>query len=133
MKKVFLSIPMNGRTKENIEKSIEKMKAVITAYLGEEVEFIDTIVLDMPPYDAYKEAVWYLGKSIELMSQADIFVYLNNTYEYGGCAIECDVAQHYGIQCIMLERNLIAPDILEIEREKWSPNRYEPDVKIMPL
>lgn len=118
MKKVFLSVPMKDRTKENIEKSIEKMKAVTRGYLGEEVEFINTIVQDKPPYDTNKEAVWYLGKSIELLSQADVFVYLDRTYDYNGCVIECEIAERYGMQCIVLARDLIAPDILEIEREK---------------
>ena len=121
MKKVFLSIPMKGRTKENIDKSIEKMKAVVTGYLGNDIEFINTIVQDKPSYNTNKEAIWYLGKSVELLSQADVFVCLCNTYEYSGCDIERNIAERYCIQRIVLERDLIAPDILEIEQEKWNP------------
>lgn len=73
MKKVFLSVPMRGRTKENIEASLKKMKEYVKIALGEDVEFINTIVKETPPEDG-NSSVWYLGKSIQLLSQADVLV-----------------------------------------------------------
>ena len=80
MKKVFLSVPMRDRIKENIEKSLEKMKAIIKLSLGEDVEFINTLVETKPPYKTNNEAMWYLGKSIQLLSQADILVSVETPY-----------------------------------------------------
>ena len=114
MKKVFISVPMKGRTKENIEKSIEKMKKVATAYLDEELEFVNTIVQDKPPYETNKEhtAVWYLGKSLEILSQCDIFLGVYDTFpKYKGCYIENKVADTYGIKRVMLEFDYICPDL----------------------
>ena len=69
MKKVFLSVPMRDRTIENIEKSLEKMKAIIKLSLGEDIEFINTLVEPKPPYKTNNEAMRYLGNSIIISSR----------------------------------------------------------------
>ena len=71
MKKLFVSVPMKGRTEEEIRKSIAKMKKIAEAYEGEELELIDSYVEDNPPKDN-NQAIWYLGKSLEKLSQADM-------------------------------------------------------------
>ena len=88
--KVFLSVPMKNRTKENIEKSLEKMRQYARIAFGNDVEFINTVVQDKPPYTNCNEAVWYLGQSISLMSQADMFVCVDTPYwlESKGCEVE---------------------------------------------
>lgn len=98
MKKVFLSVPMKGRTKENIEKSLEKMMAIAKIALeNEEIEFINTIVEDRPPYETNSQAVWYLGKSLELLSQADVLVCVDTPYwlHAYGCESEKRIFQEY--------------------------------------
>jgi hypothetical protein len=97
MKKVFLSVPMKNRTKENIEKSLEKMKAIAKVALGDDIEFINTIVKEKPPYTTQNEAVWYLGKSIQLLAQADILVCVDTPYwlQSKGCKTEKDVFRRY--------------------------------------
>lgn len=63
MKKLFISQPMKGKTNEEIEaeraKAVEEAKAV----LNDDVEVIDS-------FDAPVDAtpLWFLGKSIELLS-----------------------------------------------------------------
>lgn len=96
MKKVFLSVPMRGRTKENIEKSLEKMKAYTRIALGEDVEFINTIVKETPPENAHA-SVWYLGKSIQLLSEADVLVCVDCPYwlRAKGCENERRIFQDY--------------------------------------
>lgn len=61
MKKLFVSVPMKGRTEEEIKASIQKMKKIAEIYEGEELELIDSYIEDNPPKDS-KEAVWYLGE-----------------------------------------------------------------------
>ena len=123
MKKVFISVPMKGRTKENIEKSIEKMKTIASTLLDEEVEFINTIVEEKPPYNTSKEAIWYLGKSIEILSQCDVLVCLNDIYDFSGCIIEEKVALEYNMQVIELQLEYICPDILEIRRKRYEGDK----------
>lgn len=98
MKKVFLSVPMKGRTKERIEDSLEKMKAIAKIALdNEEIEFINTLVEEQPPYETSNEAIWYLGKSIELLSQADVLVCVDTPYwlHAYGCENEKRIFQDY--------------------------------------
>ena len=114
MKKVFLSVPMKGRTKEDIESSLAKMKAVASAYLlGEDVEFINTFVEEKPPYemDPNHNAVWYLGASLQKLAECDLVVNLDCRWNYAGCRIENDVAAAYGIPVLQLDTALVAPDV----------------------
>ena len=43
MKKLFVSVPMEGRTEEEIKTSIQKMKKIAEAYEREELELIDRL------------------------------------------------------------------------------------------
>lgn len=78
MKKLFVSVPMKGRTEEEIKASIQKMKKIAEIYEGEELELIDSYIEDNPPKDS-KEAIWYLGESLKKLSQADVFIGINDS------------------------------------------------------
>lgn len=97
MKQLFVSVPMKGRTEEEIKASIQKMKKVAEIYEGEELELIDSYIEDNPPKDS-KEAVWYLGESLKKLAQADVFIGIDEAYDWNGCYIERDTAQRYGIK-----------------------------------
>lgn len=73
MKKLFVSVPMKGRTEDEIKASIQKMKKIAEVYEGEELELIESYVEDNPPKDN-NQAIWYLSKSLEKLSQADVFI-----------------------------------------------------------
>ena len=68
MKKLFVSVPMKGRTEEEIKASIQKMKKIAEIYEGEELELIDSYIEDNPPKNN-NEAVWYLGESLKSFPQ----------------------------------------------------------------
>lgn len=97
MKKLFVSVPMKGRTEEEIKTSIQKMKKIAEIYEGEELELIDSYIEGNPPKDS-KEAVWYLGESLKKLAQADVFIGINDAWDWNGCYIENDVASRYGIK-----------------------------------
>lgn len=97
MKKLFVSVPMKGRTETEIKDSIQKMKKIAEAYEGEELELIDSYVEDNPPKDNH-QPVWYLGKSLEKLSEADIFIGIEDDYNWSGCYIEGIAAHRYGIK-----------------------------------
>ena len=97
MLKLFISQPMKGKTNEEIEveraKAIEEAKAV----LKEDVEVIDSFFKGAP-VDA--KPLWFLGKSIELLSQADIVYFAKDWNKYRGCKIEHMCAIEYDLNII---------------------------------
>ena len=97
MKKLFVSVPMKGRTEEEIRESIDKMKKIAEVYEGEELELIDSYIEDNPPQNN-NQAIWYLSKSIEKLANADIFIGITDTWDWNGCYVEGEVAGRYGIK-----------------------------------
>lgn len=97
MKKLFVSVPMKGRTEEEIKASIQKMKKIAEIYEGEELELIDSYIEDNPPKDS-KEAVWYLGESLKKLAQADVFIGIEGSWCWNSCHIERITAEKYGIK-----------------------------------
>lgn len=97
MKKLFISQPMKGKTNEEIEaeraKAVEEAKAV----LNDDVEVIDSF-FKVAPVDA--GPLWFLGKSIELLSVADAVYFAKDWDKYRGCKIEHSCAVEYGIKVI---------------------------------
>ena len=98
MKKLFISQPMKGKTDEEIlkerEVAIEKARNI----LGEEVEVIDSF-FQSAPVDA--KPLWFLGKSLELLADADIAYFAKGWEDARGCVIEHECAVRYGIKSIL--------------------------------
>lgn len=109
MKKLFVSVPMRGRTEEEIKASIQKMKKIAEIYEGEELELIDSYIEDNPPKDN-KEAVWYLGESLKKLAQADVFIGIDDAYDWNGCYIERDTAQRYGVKTYIASARYVIDD-----------------------
>lgn len=97
MKKLFISQPMNGKTDEEI-KAVRK-QAIESAQnaLECEVEVIDSF-FESAPHDA--KPLWFLGKSLQLLANADIAYFAKGWHEARGCKIEHDCAVAYGIKTI---------------------------------
>ena len=101
MKKVFISQPMRGLTDEEILEKREKIKQDIETKINEKVEFIDSFIQDYPSniHDIHVP-VWYLGRSIQLLSQADMIYLAEDWDKARGCKIQDEVAKAYGINII---------------------------------
>ena len=112
MKKLFVSVPMKGRTEEAIRESIDKMHKAAEAITGEELEVIQSYVEHDPP-ETNHDAVYFLGRSIQRLANADYMVCLNNCYDWRGCSIERQAAELYGIPCIILPHEFIVSDGFE--------------------
>lgn len=97
MKKLFISQPMRGKTDEEI--LAERKKAIESAErnLGEPVEVIDSFFQNAP---ADARPLWFLGKSLELLSTADIAYFDKGWEDARGCRIENQCAIEYGIEVI---------------------------------
>lgn len=97
MKKLFISQPMKDKTDEEILAVREKAIQSAKNHLGEEVEVIDSFFQDAP-HDA--RPLWFLGKSLELLSTADVAYFAKDWDKYRGCKIENTCAIEYGIDVI---------------------------------
>ncbi len=97
MIKLFISQPMKGKTNEEILKVREQAIAAAQALLerDQEIEVIDSFFKDAP---AEARPLWFLGKSLELLSTADVAYFANGWQEARGCRIEHICAVEYGIE-----------------------------------
>ena len=97
MKKLFISQPMRGKTDEEIlavrKKAIESAEKKI----GEKVDVIDSFFQKAP---VAAKPLWFLGKSLELLSTADIAYFAIVWEDARGCRIENTCAVEYGIDVI---------------------------------
>ena len=109
MKKLFVSVPMRGRTEEEIKASIQKMKKIAEIYEGEELELIDSYIEDNPQ-KSNNEAVWYLGESLKKLAQADVFIGICESYDWRGCQIERETAEKYGIRAYAIPVRYVIDD-----------------------
>lgn len=98
MKKIFISQPMKDKTNEQILKERERAVSVVKEkFNGEDVEVIDSF-FQSAPHDA--KPLWFLGKSLELLSTADVAYFIGEWKNYRGCRIENTCAKEYGIETI---------------------------------
>ena len=99
MTKVFISQPMKDKTDQEIEQERKKIIEKTRKHFGE-IEVIDSFFKDAP-HDA--KPLWFLGKSLELLSNANVIV-LGKGWEHSrGCRIEHECAVQYGISVIYIE------------------------------
>lgn len=106
MKKLFVSVPLKGRTEKEIKASIQKMKKVAEIYEGKELELIDSYIEDNPPKDS-KETIWYLGERLKKLSQADVFIGICESYDWNGCRIERKIAEKYDIKAYLIPASYV--------------------------
>lgn len=96
-KKLFVSIPMNGLSRDEILKEMTAYKELAEGALMQPLELIP------PLEDTGKNALECLGKSIQRMATADV-VYFGDGWRHArGCIFEHQVAETYGIPELMLE------------------------------
>jgi hypothetical protein len=98
MKKLFISQPMRGKTDEEI--IVTREKAIVSArkYLGEDVMVIDSFFKNVPEVES--RPLWCLGKSLQLMADADVVYFTKDWENYRGCKIENTCVIEYGIDVI---------------------------------
>ena len=104
MKKIFISQAMKGLTNEQIEfernKAIKKIKE-----LYGEVEIIDSFFkINTVQIKPLEKPLWFLGRSIQLLSKADLAVFVGDYQNARGCAIEYKCAKEYGIETLVLQK-----------------------------
>lgn len=97
MKRLFISQPMKGKTDEEIIKERELAIEEVKKALNDDVTIIDSFFQGAP---ADAKPLWFLGKSFELLSTADIAYFAKDWEKYRGCKMEHEAAIQYGIQVL---------------------------------
>lgn len=102
-KKVFISQPMSGKRERDIMEdrvAILEQLARFSIY-EKDIDIINTYIKDDAPDDS-NVRLWYLGKTIELLAQADLVVFAKNWEKARGCRVERECARIYHIPTIVL-------------------------------
>lgn len=89
--KVFISMPMNGKTEEEIRTEMDGWKE---SFGFPDSEFIDSIIPgheEMTPLEC-------LAESIKLLDQADAAFFVKGWEDAKGCRVEHAVCENYGIE-----------------------------------
>ena len=94
--KVFISQPMKDKTDDEILRERKRIIARLEESHGE-IDVIDSF-FESAPADA--RPLWFLGKSLELLSTADLAVFAEGWDEARGCRIEHTCAVEYGIETL---------------------------------
>lgn len=92
MKKAFISMPMNGKSDEQVAAEMAELKAAVE---NAGYEVADSIVTDAQ--GAKNKSLFYLSKSLEILSSCDA-VFMAEGWELArGCRIEHQAAHEYGV------------------------------------
>lgn len=95
--KVFISQPMRGKSNEEILLERKQMIKKVNEIATEKPEVIDSFFENAP---AEANPLWFLGKSLELLSTADVAVFAKGWEDARGCRIEHECCVQYGIKII---------------------------------
>ena len=130
MKKLFVSIPLKGRTKEEIQDSLDKMKEAAEGLLDEKVEVLHQEPKDVPDFgkdeEDAREALKFLSKDLELMAEADYFATVDDNWDFRHCSLEEDIFRKYFAEnweqskdnMMRFSMNIVCPDVVKKERER---------------
>lgn len=98
MKRVFISQPMRNKTKEEIKLERAYLMQYAREKYDNDVRFIDSYFEDLPEDT---KPLYFLGRSIGLLSVADVAIFAKGYEEARGCKIEFICAKEYGIEEII--------------------------------
>lgn len=109
MKKIFLSLPMSGRSDEEIRTQIEEMKAEFLLKNpldnGDEIVFVhnfkemEVVTNTFVPFEGERKtpALYYLGRAINKMAYCDGVYFGKGWSNARGCLIEMETCVKYDI------------------------------------
>lgn len=101
MRKIFISLPMRDKTSYEIKEDRDRIISKLISRYGQ-FEILESIFTDVA---AGSKSLYFLGKSFEVLSEADIAVFAKGWEKARGCLLEHDACLAYGIE-IIREENL---------------------------
>ena len=109
--KLFISCPMNGLTDEMIKANREKMHKIAEIVFDKKLEVIPSYIVSAEEVpEGAMTPLWCLGRSIQMMSEADYYIGVNSFYDFDhpGCNIENTVAHTYGLKTYFVDVNILS-------------------------
>ena len=111
MVKAFLIQPMNGRSEKEILDEREIMRMIFEV---KGITLIDSYITGEPKSNNI--GLWYLGKSIEMMADADVVCLLPGWDKNRGCKLEYECAKNY--EMTILEIYYVPGEV------RWREKKY---------
>ena len=111
-KKLFISLPMRGHSDDAIRSRRDWIYELAMNSFVEKYELIDTLWQEPCPNESNR--LWYLGKSIQALGEADLVIFATGWANAKGCIIERMICDIYGINKIE-EKDLNASMMLDVE------------------
>ena len=118
--KLFISCPMNGLTDEMIKANREKMHKIAEIVFDQKLEVIPSYIVPAGKVpEGAMTSMWCLGRSIQMMSEADYYIGVDAFYDYDypGCVIENNVAHNYGLRTYLVDVHVLSLPKKEIHYE----------------
>lgn len=84
MKKVFVSLPMQGRTKEEIIQEQARLLAVVAKRIREKLSLVESFIEDADKLDPRE----IIEESLRRMARANLVVFAPGWEDTRGCRIE---------------------------------------------
>lgn len=97
MKKIMVSIPMQSIPAEEIN---DRFKELHYKVLNKGYELVNSFITEDLSLTILNPSVWYLSKSIEIMSTVDAVYFCKGWENARGCKIEHEIAKNYGLEII---------------------------------
>lgn len=101
--KVFIAQPMYGRSDEDILRERDAAFTEIINSTDEPVQLIDQFHVENPPENASR--LWYLGRSIQKLAEADKVYFIGEWWKANGCIVELLICKLYGIPFCNINRS----------------------------
>lgn len=103
--KVFISQPTNGRSFEEVmderKRMIDEFKELATgAKLIDEDTTIVDVNMSFADSEEGKGRIWYLGRSLQTMEEADFVIFHKDALKAAGCSVENAAAIRYFANCV---------------------------------
>lgn len=95
--KVMISLPMNGRTDEEIKaewnRYADKLKEL-------HIDVVDTVFDYIVPENTRYQGVYYLSKTMDIMANVDAVFFAEGWSAARGCRIERKICEEYNIKIL---------------------------------
>ena len=91
-----ISQPMAGKQLNDVKLARQR---VIEHYISKGWTYVDNVITSFEN-DPDPKPLWYLGKSLELMSKCDVVIFMEGWEKARGCQLEHVACEAYGIHII---------------------------------
>jgi hypothetical protein len=121
MKKVFIACPMHGKSDNYIDIVRKQVSLAVSLLYDEKIEILDQVHIaetdDIVAMEERKLRTYRLGRSIQILGQADLVIFTDDYATANGCRVEKFVCQTYQIPFKMYS-DIIAD--LKKDSFKWN-------------